>query len=521
MTKLKRFFFLFVGFLGLGYAIAQVVGTPPIGFWQRKSDCPAGSKIFNANGTFIVPQGCSSVTFYAWGGGGGAGKTNLQGRGGGGGYSTRTLTGLTDGQSFTVLIGMGGVAGACGAGTGGVGGYNGGNGSSATGTAGTAGSGGVAGGSGGTKQQTGSNGGQGRYGGGGGGAAGDGGGNVNSGGGGGGATVIRRDLDNVEVLIAGGGGGGGAEYGGDSGESAGTGGAGCAQNGANAVYTGDASEGFGGGGGGGACVGDSTQNGSGATPGNNTDAYGAGTGGVTSTNYCSLSRGKNGKVIVDYGTNAGADITPYGVEWSDFTSQSESQPIFGINTTITLEISVVHDLGTPTTFYQKNEGTLVQINPGTPETVSISNRDQLQFEVTSPTDGDKATFTIRNVTDNSRLIDSFQGTTKKCSGTEVGGYCWYMSTVFGECETICSEHGGYSAVTRTYAGDQGTNAQCDAVLIALGSSDLNGTSASSSCSQGTGCTYTSSGGNTRCTNIATSSTAIEMNFGTRACACKF
>lgn len=505
----------------IGVAVAQVVGTAPTAFWQKRSDCPAGSLLFTTSGTFTVPTGCTSATFYAWGGGGGGGKGNLEGKGGGGGYSTVAVTGLLDGQTYSIQIGQGGKGGACGTNSGGTGGFNGGAGSTATGSAGTVGGGAGAGGAAGTKVQNASNGGAGKYGGGGGGAAGDGSGNVYNGAGGGGATTVIRNSDSSTILIAGGGGGGGAEYAGDSGEKAGSGGPGCAVAGTNGTWSSGASEGMAGGGGGGACVGDSTSNGSGNTPGNSTDAYGAGLGAIATATSCSLSTGANGKVIVDYGTNAGADITPYGIFWDDFTSLSQDQPIFGIATSVNLEISSVYDVGTPTTKYRKNGGAWVTVTPGTPLTVSFSNRDMLQFEVTSATDGDKATFTVRNLSDSSRLIDTVQGTSKTCSGNTVGGYCWYMSATFDNCDNTCTPHGGYNAATRTYTGDTGTNAQCDAVLLALGSADVDGTSADSGCSAATGCMFVSSGGNTRCTNLPTTSSASEVNFGTRACACKY
>jgi hypothetical protein len=53
---------------------------------------------------------------------------------------------------------------------------------------------------------------------------------------------------------------------------------------------------------------------------------------------------------------------------------------------------------------------------------------------------------------------------------------------------VCATHGGYNEATRTYAGSEGTNAHCQAVLDALGApggavGTLGGTG------KGVGCVY--------------------------------
>ena len=52
--------------------------------------------------------------------------------------------------------------------------------------------------------------------------------------------------------------------------------------------------------------------------------------------------------------------------------------------------------------------------------------------------------------------------------TIVGGHCWYFGSNNQSCDTVCSTHGGYSSATQTYAGSDGSDGNCDAVLIALG-----------------------------------------------------
>lgn len=57
----------------------------------------------------------------------------------------------------------------------------------------------------------------------------------------------------------------------------------------------------------------------------------------------------------------------------------------------------------------------------------------------------------------------------ECDGALVGGHCWYASLAGESCDTACTPHGGCDvAGTRDYAGSGGTDAQCVAVLVALG-----------------------------------------------------
>lgn len=58
-----------------------------------------------------------------------------------------------------------------------------------------------------------------------------------------------------------------------------------------------------------------------------------------------------------------------------------------------------------------------------------------------------------------------------CGGTMVGGYCWYatISETYQSCDDICASRGGCNLEgTRNYAGSGGTDANCQAVLNALG-----------------------------------------------------
>jgi hypothetical protein len=56
-----------------------------------------------------------------------------------------------------------------------------------------------------------------------------------------------------------------------------------------------------------------------------------------------------------------------------------------------------------------------------------------------------------------------------CAGASVGGFCWYASAVAQSCTDACNFHGGcVLAGTRDFAGSGGTDANCVAVLAALG-----------------------------------------------------
>jgi hypothetical protein len=71
---------------------------------------------FLSNDTFTVPAGVTRVNVEVWGAGGGGGYAgcNLGGGGGGGGGSggyTKIVLDVSPGQTFSVVIGMGGTGG--------------------------------------------------------------------------------------------------------------------------------------------------------------------------------------------------------------------------------------------------------------------------------------------------------------------------------------------------------------------------------------------------------------------------
>lgn len=103
-------------------------------------------------------------------------------------------------------------------------------------------------------------------------------------------------------------------------------------------------------------------------------------------------------------------------------------------------------------------------------------------------------------------------------GILVGGYHWYQSAASQSCDSACAAHGGCNlAGTRDYAGSGGSNANCTAVLNALGAAGA-GAATDSSFVFGTGCAWDTTGQRFRATSPATNCTAYAANTY-RACAC--
>ena len=57
-----------------------------------------------------------------------------------------------------------------------------------------------------------------------------------------------------------------------------------------------------------------------------------------------------------------------------------------------------------------------------------------------------------------------------CEGTLVGDHCWYLGAEQGSCAETCAAHGGFDDATRGFAGSEGTDEHCAAVLDALDAS---------------------------------------------------
>ena len=68
-------------------------------------------------------------------------------------------------------------------------------------------------------------------------------------------------------------------------------------------------------------------------------------------------------------------------------------------------------------------------------------------------------------------VSTTSSTTLPCPGTGVfvGGACWYLGAPGADCDNACTNEGlVYDPATKSYAGSDGTDANCQAVYVALG-----------------------------------------------------
>lgn len=127
-----------------------------------------------------------------------------------------------------------------------------------------------------------------------------------------------------------------------------------------------------------------------------------------------------------------------------------------------------------------------------------------------------------------------------CTGQLVGGACWFLGAPEQSCDTVCTAIGlTCDPATATYAGSEGTDANCEAVLTAL----LGGACVDPSCFfqpnqicqdnagffVGIGCVdapfySATSTSRIRCglppTNCAASVPSVGLRIARRACACR-
>ena len=106
------------------------------------------------------------------------------------------------------------------------------------------------------------------------------------------------------------------------------------------------------------------------------------------------------------------DGIPAAVDWVDFSSTSASQTFGGLDNSARLQISVANVVGTPTMQYRVNggaDGAWITIAVGTPATWTVMNGHFLEFRVTG-TSTHSGTFTIRNLSDSSNILDTVTGT---------------------------------------------------------------------------------------------------------------
>lgn len=93
-----------------------------------QSGCVSGTQAFTpsagASVTWTIPTNCSTLTVEAWGAGGASSGGNNAG--GGGGFAQGTLTHVSNGTTFEIVVGLPGAGMSAGAPGGGAGGANGG-----------------------------------------------------------------------------------------------------------------------------------------------------------------------------------------------------------------------------------------------------------------------------------------------------------------------------------------------------------------------------------------------------------
>jgi hypothetical protein len=112
--------------------------------------------------------------------------------------------------------------------------------------------------------------------------------------------------------------------------------------------------------------------------------------------------------------------------------------------------------------------------------------------------------------------DTDADTDMECQGEIVGDACWYLGEDRQSCAAVCQNHNGYDQATRSYAGSDGTDDNCEAVLTALGKP---GTVDLTSQGYGTGC-FWGDGTNQSYRDDTTATTAAATGEGMlRTCAC--
>jgi hypothetical protein len=147
---------------------------------------------------------------------------------------------------------------------------------------------------------------------------------------------------------------------------------------------------------------------------------------------------------------------------------------------------------------------------------------------TSSTSSTSTTSTTSTTSSTSTSSTSSSTTTTSTSSTSippspceasVGGFCWFFGVAGASCDATCAANGRtYDMATSSYAGHNGTDANCAAVAAALNSSSI--FAGSGTCASGWGCAYfTNTDQNARCTAPATTSNAANGAVR-RFCACQ-
>jgi hypothetical protein len=100
-----------------------------------------------------------------------------------------------------------------------------------------------------------------------------------------------------------------------------------------------------------------------------------------------------------------------------------------------------------------------------------------------------------------------------CQAT-TGGFCWYIGASGVDCESTCTAAGRlYDPVTKSYAGSDGTDSNCQAVAASFGSAPFAGSQSVA----GLGCFL---GGSGVVRDMAPTTSAATADGAERFCACQ-
>ena len=105
----------------------------------------------------------------------------------------------------------------------------------------------------------------------------------------------------------------------------------------------------------------------------------------------------------------GVDVTPNAVDWNDVVSAvsatTNTVTITGINTAINLSISYTgYSVGA---FDVYKNGTEFSLTENNPETLSVSNNDQVYFFYPGPGEESTVSVTVTNASDGNTVLDTF------------------------------------------------------------------------------------------------------------------
>jgi hypothetical protein len=201
-------------------------------------------------------------------------------------------------------------------------------------------------------------------------------------------------------------------------------------------------------------------------------------------------------------------------------TRSQTCPVVGGTQTQTVTCPVNSGTETQTVQCQRSDSVIVAdtfCNAGSkpPTSQSCTRGGGTDCSGTQPASSQACTRGGGSDCNSAQATSQSCNTNPCCSGTSVGGYCWYLGGGGTSCDSLCSGHGGNSAGTTAYAGASAGN--CSAVLAAFGY----GGPTSSACAAGYGCWVNSvSSGPYFCTSPGADTSAAYPS-AARVCSCAY